>query len=145
MKLDHIGIAVKNLSQARKYFKKTYNFKPISKIINEPAHGVNVQFFDIGYGQFGPLIELISPNIKNSKISNFLKENEGQVHHLAYYVDDIINESLGLKKRGMLPISDIVPGAGHKKTRTMWLISEKKELIELIEQKKNTKFHNRLT
>lgn len=145
MKLDHIGIAFKTLARGRSYFKKNYGFKTLTFPKNEKAHGVKVQFLDIGYGSAGPVIEIIAPSSKKSKINNFLKKSGEQIHHLAYYVSCLDNELKKFQKNGMIVISDIVLGAGHKNSRTIWLVGKNKELIELIEKKKNVKFENRFT
>lgn len=145
MKLDHIGIVFKSLSRGRSYFNKNYGFKPLTSPKNEKAHGVKVQFLDIGYGTSGPVIEIIAPSNKDSKINNFLKNNGERVHHLAYYIDKLEIEIKRLQKNGMILISDIVLGSGHKKSRTIWLMGKNRELVELIEKKKNVEFKNRLT
>jgi hypothetical protein len=67
------------------------------------------------------------------------------MHHLAYYIDKLEIEIKRLQKTGMILISDIVLGSGHKKSRTIWLMGKNRELVELIEKKKNVKFKNRLT
>ena len=145
MKLDHIGVVFKSLSRGRSYFKKNYGFKPLTFPKNEKAHGVKVQFLDIGYGTSGPVIEIISPINKDSKVNNFLEKSGESVHHMAYYIEKMEDEIKRFQKNGMILISDIVLGAGHKKSRTIWLMGQNRELVELIEKKKNIKFKNRLT
>ena len=145
MKLDHIGIVVKNLKKAQIYYKKNFGFKAITKIILEPAHKVKIQFLDFGYGTNGPVIELVSPISKKSKVYNFLVNNGGGTHHFAFFVKDINKSIKNFQKNGSIVISNIIPGAGHKKTKTIWLLGSDKSLIELIEKKKNVSFKNRLT
>ena len=42
-------------------------------------------------------------------------------------------------------IDAIVPGAGHNKTKTAWMYTNNKQLVELIEYQKNRKNYNRFT
>jgi methylmalonyl-CoA/ethylmalonyl-CoA epimerase len=145
MKLDHIGIVVKSLEKSRMYYKNFFNFTPVSKIIIEPAHKVKLQFLETGFKTKGPLIELISPLGKKSKVYNFLEKNGDSFHHFAYFVNNILTSIAELQKKGSVVISDIVPGAGHKKTNTIWLLTPDRSIIELIEKKKKISFFNRLT
>ena len=71
-KLDHIGIVVKDIKKSYNYYVKTFGFKKITKIIYEPAHKVKVQFINFGAGQM-PVLELVMPIGKKSKVYNFLK------------------------------------------------------------------------
>ncbi len=143
-KLDHIGIVVKDIKKSYNYYVKTFGFKKITKIIYEPAHKVKVQFINFGAGQM-PVLELVMPIGKKSKVYNFLKNKGEGFHHYAYEVSNIYKSINFLKKRKCFLISNIVPGAGHNKTNTAWLISEKKDLIELVEKQKNKSGLDRFT
>ena len=97
-----------------------------------------MQFLDIGYGTSGPVIEIISPINKDSKSKQFFRKSGESVHHLAYYIEKIEDEIKRFQKNGMILISDIVLEQGTKKSRTIWLMGQNRELVELIE--KNIKF-----
>ena len=125
LKIDHIGYVVKNLNEAKNYFKRFYNFKVITKTIFEKAHGVKLVFLDMGTKTV-PALELIQPINKKSKVYNFLKVKGESFHHIAYEVNDIDKELKNLLKKGFLQISTIVPGAGHNMTKTIWLMGKKK-------------------
>ena len=94
---------------------------------------LKIIFLDIGYGVM-PMIELITPSSKNSKISAFLEKTGGGIHHLAYEVPDIDKSIEHFKSLGSLIIGNVVPGAGHNNTPTVWLYTPEKSLIELIQQ-----------
>lgn len=144
LKIDHIGYVVKNLNEAKNYFKTFYNFKVITKTILEKAHGVKLVFLDMGTKTV-PALELIQPINKKSKVYNFLKAKGESFHHIAYEVNDIDKELKNFLKKGFLQISTIVPGAGHNMTKTIWLMGKKKELIELVEKQKNKRLISRFT
>jgi methylmalonyl-CoA/ethylmalonyl-CoA epimerase len=144
MKIDHIGYVTANLNQTLKYFKNNFGMKQITKKIKEPAHGVDVVFLDMGNNGY-PALEIVRPNSKESKISNFLEKKGGGIHHLAYEVSDIKKTVINFKKKNFLILTDIVPGAGHNNTPTIWLFTPKNELIELIQKQKNKSSHQRFT
>ncbi len=133
MKLDHIGIVVKDIGHSKEYYTKTYGLNPLTEIIDEPAHQVKVMFFEVGHGPM-PMIELIMPAGENSRVSQFLEKTGGGIHHLAYEVADIDEAIAHFKGLRSLILGGIVPGAGHNNTRTVWLYTSEKNLIELIEQ-----------
>ena len=135
MKLDHIGIVVKNIEQYSKYYIKTFLARAITGIIDEPARGVEVMFIETGYG-YMPMVELISPKSSNSKVSNFLEKTGGGIHHLAYEVNNIDKAIDHFKSLDSLILGPIVPGAGHNNTPTVWLYTSEKSIVELI-QKQN--------
>jgi len=144
LKLDHIGYVVKNLEDAKNYYTKSYNFKLITKTIYEKAHGVKLIFLDMGTNTV-PALEIIQPINKKSKVYNFLLSNGEGFHHLAYEVKSVEKELKKFEKKGFLQISNIIPGAGHNMTKTLWIMGKKMELIELVEKQKNKKFKSRFT
>jgi len=133
MRLDHIGFVVKDINQFKDYYIKTFLCKPLTGIVDEPAHGVEIMFLETGYGDM-PMIELIAPVSKKSKVSAFLEKTGGGIHHLAYEVENIHESINHFKSLGSLILGDIVPGAGHHNTPTVWLYTSEKSLVELIQK-----------
>ena len=72
------------------------------------------------------------------------KYGEG-IHHIAYEVININKKIEYFRKKNFIVLSDIVPGAGHNNTPTVWLYSYDGDLIELIQKQKNKKSFTRLT
>ena len=133
MKLDHIGIVVKDIEHASQDYQRIHGLKQKTEIIHEPAHNVEVIFFETGHGAM-PMIELIMPLSDSSKVSGFLKKTGGGIHHLAYEVDNINDVIDHYKSIGSIILGDIVPGAGHSNLPTVWIYTPDKSLIELIEK-----------
>ena len=75
------------------------------------------------------MLELIMPTNDKSKVYNFLKKGGG-LHHLAYEVEDIKKTIDYFKSKKSIILGDIVPGAGHNNTNTVWLYTNQKELIK---------------
>ena len=144
MKIDHIGYVTSDFNKTLKYFRDQLNMKQITKKIKEPAHGVDVIFLDMGHRGYAAL-EIISPNTRKSKVSNFLNKNGDGIHHIAYEVISIQKKIIELEKKNFLILSGIVPGAGHNKTPTVWLYTPKNELIELIQKQKGKAGYSRFT
>ena len=99
-KVEHIGIAVKNLESANKLFSKLFGMKSY-KSENVEREGVTTSFFQIGDTK----IELLEATNPESPIAKFIdKEGEG-IHHIAFEVDDVKLEISRLEKDGFTLIN----------------------------------------
>ena len=87
-KLEHIGIAVKNIEEANKLFSRLLG-KDHYKIEDVVSEKVRTSFFRIG----GVKIELLQATADNSPIARFIEKRGEGIHHLAFEVSDI-HESL---------------------------------------------------
>ena len=82
--IEHIGIAVSNLSEAIKFYEKMLGLKCYS-IEEVPDHKVKTAFFMVGKTK----IELLESTEPDGTIGNFiLKKGEG-IHHIAFAVNNI--------------------------------------------------------
>ena len=87
-KLEHIGIAVKNLAEANKLFSRLLD-REHYKVEEVPSEGVRTSFFEIGDLK----IELLEATHEASPISGFIEKKGEGIHHLAFEVTNI-HESL---------------------------------------------------
>ena len=99
-KVEHIGIAVKDLKKANKIFEKIFGRKNYKEEIVE-SQGVKTSFFKLGNNK----IELISSINKKSPINKFLEKNKEGIHHIAFDVDDINKEMIRIEKAGIRLLS----------------------------------------
>jgi methylmalonyl-CoA/ethylmalonyl-CoA epimerase len=83
-KLEHIGIAVRDLSKANKLFARLFG-REHYKIEKVETEGVSTSFFEIG----GVKIELLEATNSASPIANFIDKRGEGIHHLAFEVSDI--------------------------------------------------------
>lgn len=83
-KLEHIGIAVKNLDKANLLFERLLG-RAHYKIEAVESEGVRTSFFDVG----GLKIELLEATRADSPIANFIEKRGEGLHHLAFSVNDI--------------------------------------------------------
>ena len=99
-KIEHIGIAVKNLSQANNTYAKLLG-KPHYKTESVVSEAVETSFFQLGETK----IELLQATAPESAIHKFLEKKGEGIHHIAFAVADIAAEVERLKAEGFEPIS----------------------------------------
>ena len=130
-KLEHIGIAVKNLDQANKLFAKLLG-TPHYKIESVESEGVNTSFFEIS----GVKIELLEATSSDSPIAKFIEKRGEGIHHLAFEVSDI-HKSVGeYEARGFQKINpQPKEGADNKLICFLHPKSTNGVLIELCQEK----------
>jgi methylmalonyl-CoA/ethylmalonyl-CoA epimerase len=100
MKIDHIGIAVKDLEQANKIYASLLNKTP-EKTENIESENVLVSFFKTDTAK----IELLQATNKNTPISKFISKKGEGMHHIAFEVEDIYTEISRLEKEGFSVIN----------------------------------------
>ena len=130
-KIEHIGIAVKDLKAANNLYSKLLNTTPY-KTEKVDSENVNTSFFQIGESK----IELLEGTSPDSPISKFI-ENRGEgVHHIAFEVDDIEKEIARLTKEGFQMIHEKPKdGADNKLIAFLHPKSSNGVLIELCQEK----------
>lgn len=95
MKIEHIGIAVRNLAEANLTYEKLLGKSPYKSEYIE-SEGVNTSFFAVGDSK----IELLEATNEESPIAKFIgKKGEG-IHHVAFEVEDIEIEIQRLIQEG---------------------------------------------
>ena len=94
-KLEHIGIAVKNLDQANEVFRKLLGVAHY-KVEEVASEGVRTSFFNVG----GIKIELLEATSVDSPIAKFLEKRGEGIHHLAFDVADIAQSINDCESKG---------------------------------------------
>lgn len=128
-KIEHIGIAVKDLKNSNELFKKLFG-EPHYKIEDVVSEGVNTSFFRIGDNK----IELLEGTHPNSPISKFIEKRGEGIHHIAFDVDDIEFEINRLEKEGFTVLNKSPKkGADNKHVAFLHPKSTNGVLIELCQ------------
>ena len=83
-KIEHIGIAVKDLEQANQLYSTLLNTQPYKEEKVE-SEGVVTSFFKTGESK----IELLAATNENSPIAKYINKRGEGIHHIAFYVDHI--------------------------------------------------------
>lgn len=130
-KIEHIGIAVKNINASNQLFKKLFG-KEHYKIEEVKSEGVSTSFFMLGETK----IELLEATDENSAIARFIEKKGEGIHHIAYEVDNIENEMERLKGEGF-DLIHVQPkdGADNKRICFLHPKSTNGVLVELCEEK----------
>ena len=128
-KIEHLGIAVKNLDEAIPLYEKLLQ-TTCYKTESVSSEGVNTAFFQIGEAK----IELLEANNQNSPIAKFLSKRGEGFHHVAFEVDDIEEELARLQKLDFI-LLHLSPkeGADNKRIAFLHPKSTMGMLIELCQ------------
>ena len=130
-KIEHIGIAVKDIRESNSLFEKIFN-KPNYKIEEVTTEGVITSFVKVGETK----IELLQASSPDSPIAKFIKDRGEGVHHIAFEVDDIDSEIQRLLTAGFEVINkESKDGADNKKISFLHPKSTNGVLIELCQEK----------
>lgn len=131
-KLEHIGIAVKNLEESNKIFAKLLG-KPHYKIEEVESEGVRTSFFEVG----GIKIELLEATRPDSAIARFIEKRGEGLHHLAFDADPVLDKMNELKTQGFALLADKpFPGADNKEVLFLHPKSTNHVLVELCQEKR---------
>lgn len=100
-KIEHIGIAVKNLEESNKLFTKLFGQQPYKQEAVE-SEGVTTSFFMNGPNK----IELLEATNPESPIAKFIEKRGEGIHHIAFDVEDIHAEMQRLKSEGFVLLNE---------------------------------------
>ncbi|HMQ02899.1 MAG TPA: methylmalonyl-CoA epimerase [Pyrinomonadaceae bacterium] len=101
MKIDHLGIATKGISEALKFWEDALGLENVHcEVVEEQK--VRVAMLPLGESR----IELLEPTADDSPISKFLEKRGGGLHHIAIEVENIDAALARLKDRGMRLIDE---------------------------------------
>ncbi|GAA3579991.1 methylmalonyl-CoA epimerase [Snuella lapsa] len=129
-KIEHIGIAVKNLNESNKLFASLFG-KPNYKTETVVSEGVRTSFFKVGDNK----VELLEATHEDSPIAKFLEKKGEGVHHIAFAVDDINAEVKRLVSEGFKVLNEIPKkGADNKLVVFLHPKTTNGVLIELCQE-----------
>ncbi len=109
-KIEHIGIAVKDLSLANEVYQKLMGYQHY-KTEEVASEGVTTSFFKCGESK----IELLEGTTEDSAITKFVNKRGEGIHHIAFAVDDIRAEVDRLVNEGFTVLNKVPKrGADNK-------------------------------
>ncbi|MFQ5728832.1 MAG: VOC family protein [Waddliaceae bacterium] len=129
--LHHIGILVKDISQATTTYKMRFGYEIKSDVVHDPFQTAYVQFLKLPNGS--DYVEFISPDGPKSKLTNALKKGGG-LNHLCYMTDDIDSACEELRATGMYLLQPPVDAVAFKGRRIAWLMGREMIPTELVER-----------
>lgn len=107
--VEHIGIAVPNLTEAIKYYEEVLGLKCYkTEVVADQK--VTTAFFKVGDTK----IELLEATSEDSTIAKFIEKNGGKggMHHMAFAVEDGVAEALAEAQEKGVQVIDKAPRNG---------------------------------
>ena len=101
IRLEHIGIAVKNLEDSNELFEQLLG-RTHYKVEEVESEHVKTAFFKIGESK----VELLEATASESAIAKYVEKRGEGLHHVAFEVEDIEAEMARLKKEGFRLLSE---------------------------------------
>lgn len=130
MKLEHIGIAVKNLSNSNQLFEQLFG-QSSYKVETVESENVSTSFFHVGESK----VELLEATDENSAVAKFIAKKGEGIHHLAFEVKDIYAEMKRLEGEGFELINkEPKKGADNKLVCFLHPKSSNGVLVELCQE-----------
>ena len=128
--IDHIGIAVKSIEQAEKFYTEVLGLK-IEDIENVADQKVNVAFIPITDSE----VELLESTEPDGPVSKYIDARGEGVQHIAFRVENIEEALEELKSKGVRLI-DQTPrnGAGGAKIAFIHPKETNGVLVEICER-----------
>jgi methylmalonyl-CoA/ethylmalonyl-CoA epimerase len=131
LKVEHIGIAVRSLSESVPLFEKLLNTS-CYKTESVASENVNTAFFQKAETK----IELLESTVEGGVISKFIEKKGEGLHHIAFEVEDIVQEMNRLKSEGFILLNEQPKtGADNKLVCFLHPKSTNDVLIELCQEK----------
>lgn len=127
-KLDHVGIAVRSIAEARRFWEALG--LSVSAIEEVPGEGVRVAILPCGESR----IELLEPTRDDSPVAAFLDRRGEGIHHLCLGSDDLAADDAALREAGFRVLRpEPTSGAGGSKVQFVHPRSAHGVLVELAE------------
>jgi methylmalonyl-CoA/ethylmalonyl-CoA epimerase len=131
-KVEHIGVAVKNLAISIPVFEKILN-TPCYKTEAVESEKVNTAFFKKGESK----IELLESSDENGVIAKFIEKKGEGMHHIAFDVEDIEAEMKRLQAEGFVLLNEKPKlGADNKLVCFLHPKGTNGVLVELCQERK---------
>ncbi len=130
-RVDHIGIAVRDLDQSLRTYERLFgaradHFEEIKE------YGIRIAFVPVGE----VMLEMLAPmGLVKGRLSEFLEKHGEGLYHVAYRVDNIDGVLADMKKNGV-KLRDEKPRAGAHGARIAFISPEETNnvLTELVEK-----------
>ena len=132
LKIEHIGMAVKDFTTAIPLFEKLLN-TPCYKTEIVESEQVNTAFFQKGESK----IELLESSYPGGVIARFIEKKGEGIHHIAFEVSDILAEMARLQSEGFVLLNE-QPKKGSDNKWVCFLHPKNTNgvLVELCEERK---------
>jgi methylmalonyl-CoA/ethylmalonyl-CoA epimerase len=130
MKIDHLGIAVRSISDSLRFYRDALGFE-LSGTEEVNDQGVRVALLPVGESR----IELLEPFAEDTPVGRFIARRGEGLHHICYEVDDLASKLADLRSRGVRLLEGYPRrGAEGKLVAFLHPSSAHGVLVELVER-----------
>ncbi len=130
IRIEHLGIAVKNLKEAEKIYEGLLGTASYKRERVE-SEMVTTSFFQVGENK----VELLEASDSQSAIAKFIERKGEGIHHVAFEVEDILLEMERLKSEGYTLLNEVPKrGADNKLICFVHPKSANGVLVELCQE-----------
>jgi methylmalonyl-CoA/ethylmalonyl-CoA epimerase len=135
MKIDHLGIAVRSISDSLAFYRDALGLA-LAGTERVEDQGVEVALLPVGESR----IELLEPFSEDTPVGRFIAKRGEGLHHICYEVEDLSSKLEDLKARGVR-VLDGYPrrGAEGKLVAFLHPSSAGGVLVELVEKGSHSK------
>ena len=128
MKIDHIGIVVRDIHKALEFYETALGL-PLNNVVEVPDQKVEVAFLPLDESN----VELVQPTADDTGTAKFLEKRGEGIHHICIEVEDIEAALARLKEHGVRLIDELPRQGAHGRVAFIHPKSAHGVLIELIE------------
>ena len=129
-KIDHIGIAVKSIADAKKFYEEVLGLK-VAEVEEVAEQKVRVAFIPVGDSE----VELLESTTEDGPIAKYIEKNGEGVQHIAFRVENLAETLANLKAKGVKLIDETPRnGAGGAKIAFVHPKASFGTLVELCQR-----------
>lgn len=132
MKIDHIGIVVKNIEKGIQHWKNVFEYSQMTETVINTRQKVKVVFLK---KEDSLPIKLIEPLDDSSPIYSYARKGGG-LHHLCFKCGNVDMEIKVLREKGLRILSSPQPGEAFENENIAFLYGKQGLNIELIDTDK---------
>jgi methylmalonyl-CoA/ethylmalonyl-CoA epimerase len=132
MIIDHIGIAVRSITEGVEHWEKVFGYEQLTEIVVNTRQKVKVVFLT---KKDSLTVKLIEPVDETSSIFEFAKKGGG-LHHLCFKCDNMEYELRRLNTMGLRVLAGPQPGEAFDNENIAFLYAKQGLNIELIDTDK---------
>ncbi|MFY9554277.1 MAG: methylmalonyl-CoA epimerase [Blastocatellia bacterium] len=130
MKIDHLGIAVRSISDSLVFYREGLGLE-LAEVETVNDQGVRVGLLPVGESR----IELLEPLSEETPVGRFIARRGEGLHHICYEVDDLRSKLDELRSRGLRLLEGYPRrGAEGKLVAFLHPASAHGVLVELVEK-----------
>lgn len=137
--VDHIGIAVEDLNEARSFYESLGYHMTGKRVYEDEERNVQMCFMELGSQK----IELVSPlkdesgDLRPSPVDRYINSKTGyRIYHICYTVSDVEKQIAQMKKDGHMLLHPLKPAVAMGGRGIAYLYHKKLGLTELAEEER---------